>query len=342
MCFSNIGGRLSASLHDGLTLLTHGMDDHDPTHSLHDGLTLLTHVFVIMSFYGYSDGEYDDGSDANNVTLISKLYVSHPLHLHPNDYVALTVVSVKLKRTENYQVWSCAMLLALEGKNKTRFIDGSCRRSSILSRETLPDVRSAYAIISSEESHMIATGSVSGTLQRQKLDMYIEQSVPGLNNEDFFNLDSFIDHSEVPYDDERSDPSPGRYGTPSSHSGSTSDTHNENEGGYSLGSDVVASENDRDVEFFEDIFSFKQKMDMSIEQFVPGLNNEDFFNLDSSIDHSEIPYDDERSDPSPSRQKLDMYIEQSVPRLNNEDFFNLDSFIDHSEVPYDDERSDPS
>ncbi|GJU77958.1 ribonuclease H-like domain-containing protein [Tanacetum coccineum] len=215
-----------------------------------------------MSLHGYSDGEYDDGSDVDNVTLISKLDVSHPLHLHPNDFVALTVVSVKLKGTENYQVWSCAMLLASEGKNKTGFIDGSCRRSntdeifskrakhvwdelketydkedgsvtfslhhkihilsqngssiadyyhklnalwkqfdalielprctchaaddfkkhnqlmklmqflmgldntymqirsSILSRETLPDVRSAYAIISSEESHRIATEGI--------------------------------------------------------------------------------------------------------------------------------------------------------------------------------------
>ncbi|GJS53619.1 ribonuclease H-like domain-containing protein [Tanacetum coccineum] len=176
--------------------------------------------------------------------------------------VALTVVSVKLKRTENYQVWSCAMLLALEGKNKTGFIDGSCRRSntdeflgrqwnrvnvvvlglhhkihtlsqngssiadyyhklnalwkqfdalielprctchaaddfkkhnqlmklmqflmglddtymqirsSILSRETLPNARSAYAIISSEESHRIATSSVSGTSQRSQTSAF--------------------------------------------------------------------------------------------------------------------------------------------------------------------------
>ncbi|GJS69776.1 ribonuclease H-like domain-containing protein [Tanacetum coccineum] len=148
-----------------------------------------------MSFHGYFDGEYDDGSDVDNITLISKLDVSHPLHLHPNDFVALTVVFVKLKGTENYQVWSCAMLLALEGKNKTGFIDVvlgcTCHaaddfkkrnqlmklmkflmglddtymqiRSSFLSRENLPDVRSAYAIISNEESHRIATGSVSGT-----------------------------------------------------------------------------------------------------------------------------------------------------------------------------------
>ena len=74
-----------------------------------------------------SDAEEDD---ALPVTLISKLDISHPLHLHPNDSATLTVISIKLKGTENYNVWSCAMLLALEGKNKIGFIDGSCRRSN--------------------------------------------------------------------------------------------------------------------------------------------------------------------------------------------------------------------
>ncbi|GKC29648.1 hypothetical protein Tco_1036942 [Tanacetum coccineum] len=41
-------------------------------------------------------------------------------------------------------------------------------RSSILSRETLPDVRSAYAIISNEESHMIASGNITKTSQRSQ------------------------------------------------------------------------------------------------------------------------------------------------------------------------------
>ncbi|GJT61386.1 O-acyltransferase WSD1-like protein [Tanacetum coccineum] len=130
--------------------------------------------------------------------------------------------------TENYQVWSCAMLLALEGKNKTGFIDGSCRRSNIdevlgrrwdrvnvvvlrctchvvddfkkpnqlmklmqllmgfddtymqirsfiLSRETLPDVRSTYVIISSEESHRVASGSITGTSQRSPLLMSVHK-----------------------------------------------------------------------------------------------------------------------------------------------------------------------
>ncbi|GJS98335.1 putative reverse transcriptase domain-containing protein [Tanacetum coccineum] len=93
---------------------------HDAINLAHELVEKAVQVFIIKSLHGYSD----DGSDVDNVTLISKLDVSHPLHLHPNDSVALTVVSVKLKGTDNYQVWSCAMLLALEGKNKTRFIDG--------------------------------------------------------------------------------------------------------------------------------------------------------------------------------------------------------------------------
>nr|GEW90918.1 ribonuclease H-like domain-containing protein [Tanacetum cinerariifolium] len=218
-------------------------------------MLLALEVFVIMSLHGYSNGdEYDNESDVNNVTLISKLDVSHPLPLHPNDFVALTVFSVKLKGTENYQVWSCAMLLALEGKNKTGFIDGSCRRctchaaddfkkhnklmkllqfimglndtymkiiSSILSRETLFDVRSAYAIISNQVLNVLRpnllfendkSDLMCETCQRAKqtrepfpLSDHVSTEL-GLNNKDFFNLDGSIDHSEIPYDDKRSDP----------------------------------------------------------------------------------------------------------------------------------------
>nr|GEW70381.1 ribonuclease H-like domain-containing protein [Tanacetum cinerariifolium] len=56
----------------------------------------------------------DDETDPNP-TLISKLDLSHPLHLHPNDSTTLTIVSIKLKGTKNYNVWSCDVLLALEG-----------------------------------------------------------------------------------------------------------------------------------------------------------------------------------------------------------------------------------
>ncbi|GJX33789.1 ribonuclease H-like domain-containing protein [Tanacetum coccineum] len=88
--------------------------------------------------------------------------------------------------TENYQVWSCAMLLALEDKNKIGFIDGTCRRLNAIWKQfdaliELPRctchadddfkkhnqlMKSAYAIIPSEESHRVASGSIFRTSQR--------------------------------------------------------------------------------------------------------------------------------------------------------------------------------
>ena len=39
---------------------------------------------------------HEDDDGAEPVTLISKLDLSHPLHLHPNDSASLTVISIKL------------------------------------------------------------------------------------------------------------------------------------------------------------------------------------------------------------------------------------------------------
>ncbi|GKA24762.1 ribonuclease H-like domain-containing protein [Tanacetum coccineum] len=87
-------------------------------------------MFVHNSEHNSSINSDQDDGIQYPITRISKLDISDLLHLHPNDSTALTVVSIKLKGTENYQVWSCAMLLALEGKNKIGFIDGSCKRSN--------------------------------------------------------------------------------------------------------------------------------------------------------------------------------------------------------------------
>ncbi|GJZ04322.1 ribonuclease H-like domain-containing protein [Tanacetum coccineum] len=54
-------------------------------------------------------------------------------------------------------------------------------RSSILSRETLPDVKIAYAIISSEESHRMASGSVSGHTQRTQTSAFMSNRPPRNN-----------------------------------------------------------------------------------------------------------------------------------------------------------------
>lgn len=56
---------------------------------------------------------------------------NYPLYIHPSDTPGMTLVTEKLTGTDNYGVWSRAMLIALRDKNKTRFIDGSCRRPSI-------------------------------------------------------------------------------------------------------------------------------------------------------------------------------------------------------------------
>nr|GEW07422.1 hypothetical protein [Tanacetum cinerariifolium] len=93
-------------------------------------------TYVVQSDFFHDDKDNDDQSqeydmrelDMKEIILENKLDVSHPLHLDPNDSSTLTVVSIKLKRIENYNVRSCAMLLASEGRNKTGFINNTYRR----------------------------------------------------------------------------------------------------------------------------------------------------------------------------------------------------------------------
>nr|GEX48428.1 ribonuclease H-like domain-containing protein [Tanacetum cinerariifolium] len=92
-----------------------------------------------------------------NVTLISKLDGSRPLHLHPNDSSTLTFVSIKLKGAENYN-----FLMGLDDSYMQLM-------SNILPREPLLDAKSACALISSEKSHRaVVIGSGVGTSQRSQ------------------------------------------------------------------------------------------------------------------------------------------------------------------------------
>ncbi|GJS50342.1 ribonuclease H-like domain-containing protein [Tanacetum coccineum] len=160
--------------------------------------------------------------DPDPVTRISKLDISDPLHLHPNDTTALTVVSIKLKRTENYQIstlkqngssivdyyhklnalWKqydamielpkCVFNASESFKKHNQLLklmqfliglfDSYMKtRSSILSREVLPDVRSAYATISSEESYSVAAGSITDSSQRNQASSFVS-NVPYRQN----------------------------------------------------------------------------------------------------------------------------------------------------------------
>ncbi|XP_071741214.1 uncharacterized protein [Rutidosis leptorrhynchoides] len=72
---------------------------------------------------------FDDSSISSaGITKISKLEFNDPLYLHPSDTSGASLITQKLKGTENYNVWSCAMKLALQTKNKLGFIDGTCVR----------------------------------------------------------------------------------------------------------------------------------------------------------------------------------------------------------------------
>ncbi|XP_071690729.1 uncharacterized protein [Rutidosis leptorrhynchoides] len=69
-----------------------------------------------------------DSDSTVGPTKISKLEFNDPLYLHPSDTSGAPLITQKLKGTENYNVWSCALKLALQTKNKLGFIDGSCAR----------------------------------------------------------------------------------------------------------------------------------------------------------------------------------------------------------------------
>ncbi|XP_057969382.1 uncharacterized protein LOC131158529 [Malania oleifera] len=49
---------------------------------------------------------------------------THYLHLHPFNHPGIVLVSHPLTE-DNYETWSRAMLLALQAKNKIKFIDGT-------------------------------------------------------------------------------------------------------------------------------------------------------------------------------------------------------------------------
>ncbi|GKC06178.1 ribonuclease H-like domain-containing protein [Tanacetum coccineum] len=68
----------------------------------------------------------DVGDSSGSVELISNLDAGNPLYMQSNDNTGLAIVNVKLIGAENYKMWATAMKIALKGKNKIGFIDGTC------------------------------------------------------------------------------------------------------------------------------------------------------------------------------------------------------------------------
>ncbi|KAL3361499.1 hypothetical protein AABB24_014402 [Solanum stoloniferum] len=66
-------------------------------------------------------------NSTNTVTSIT-IDHHHALYLHPSDAPGSLTVGITLTGSDNYTLWSRAMKLALLGKNKLGFIDGSVQR----------------------------------------------------------------------------------------------------------------------------------------------------------------------------------------------------------------------
>ncbi|GKA29531.1 ribonuclease H-like domain-containing protein [Tanacetum coccineum] len=64
-------------------------------------------------------------NSGSNIELISNLDAGNPLYLQNNDNSSIGLVNVKLVGAENYKMWATAVKIALKGKNKMGFIDGT-------------------------------------------------------------------------------------------------------------------------------------------------------------------------------------------------------------------------
>ena len=67
------------------------------------------------------------GETAGNLVVIDH---NHPLYLSSSDVPGALSVGIQLTGMENYTLWSRAMEIALLGRNKIGFIDGSVLRTN--------------------------------------------------------------------------------------------------------------------------------------------------------------------------------------------------------------------
>ncbi|GJT47141.1 putative transcription factor interactor and regulator CCHC(Zn) family protein [Tanacetum coccineum] len=68
------------------------------------------------------------GGGGSSASEANKLIFGDELYLHPTHASSTPLINLKLTGTDNYNVWSHAMTLALHSKNKLGFIDGKCKK----------------------------------------------------------------------------------------------------------------------------------------------------------------------------------------------------------------------
>jgi len=62
--------------------------------------------------------------------LPEKLSHNHPIFLHTIDNSGVLISSIQLTGADNFSVWSRALKIAILGRNKLGFIDGSCKKEA--------------------------------------------------------------------------------------------------------------------------------------------------------------------------------------------------------------------
>ncbi|GJZ03440.1 ribonuclease H-like domain-containing protein [Tanacetum coccineum] len=76
-------------------------------------------------------------SRSNVVDSINNLDAGNPLHVQNIDNINSVIIPFNLLGTENYIIWSGAITLALQARNKYGFVDGTCLKESYSTSEVL-------------------------------------------------------------------------------------------------------------------------------------------------------------------------------------------------------------
>nr|GFA22722.1 putative Gag-polypeptide of LTR copia-type [Tanacetum cinerariifolium] len=77
------------------------------------------------------------GEPSGSTVLINILDAGNPLHVQNSDNSSAVIIPIKLLGTKKCRIWSDAVKLALQTRNKYDFVDGTCLRESYATSDVL-------------------------------------------------------------------------------------------------------------------------------------------------------------------------------------------------------------
>ncbi|GKC01982.1 ribonuclease H-like domain-containing protein [Tanacetum coccineum] len=77
------------------------------------------------------------GEPSGAPVTVNGMDAGNPLHVQNNDNRSFVIIHFKLLRTEHYIIWSGAVKLALQARNKYGFVDGTCLKESYATSDVL-------------------------------------------------------------------------------------------------------------------------------------------------------------------------------------------------------------